>query len=198
MERSKGVVLIRGKEYETVAYRKYLFYKACPDGIIKTELLHNDDSRTVFKAIISTGETIKSTGHAQRIKGSTPVCKTSWFEVTETASIGRALSNGSYTETTTCSYEEMVSAGANREEMVIAENNQKVLAHVEQKENNKDMIVEDIRGLCASVCKGLGQTEKVNFMTKELKITGFKQLYDFEYRELVEVHSLLLKMQGEK
>lgn len=208
MDRTKGVVNIKGKEYETVAYRKFLFFSVCPEGTIETDLLENDDDRTVFKAIIKTGEKVKSVGHAQRLKSSSPVCKHSWFEVAETAAIGRALSNGNFTKSSTCSYEEMLATGELVPDKnpvrshVVKTKEQIVLDQIKSETMDENTfkqspIIDDIKGLCTIICKGMDRKQKVDFMIANLKVTGFNQLQDFTYRELVEVQSLLLQIQGE-
>ena len=91
-EKPSGIVNIRGKEYQTVAYRVQIFREKHPDWTLATEVLHRDAECVVIKASISDseGRTI-STGHSEEYRKATQINKTSALENAETSAIGRAL-----------------------------------------------------------------------------------------------------------
>ena len=99
MAKEKGVVNIRGKEYQTVALRVSHFRQRHPHHSLITEIVHEDEHRVVMKASIKSedwygGGTIQqtlATGHAEEVRGSSNINKTSALENAETSAIGRAL-----------------------------------------------------------------------------------------------------------
>jgi len=88
---------IKGKEYVPVVERVKEFHKIFPDGDISTEIVSNDETRVVVKAVIST-TTKKAeedmyrqfTGHSQAEWGKGMMGGVA-LEVAETSAIGRAL-----------------------------------------------------------------------------------------------------------
>lgn len=93
-----GKVNIRGKEYKTVALRVNEFHEAYADEpealspSLITEIILNNQTIVVMKASIvdSTGRVL-ATGHAEEVRGSTNINRTSALENAETSAIGRAL-----------------------------------------------------------------------------------------------------------
>lgn len=89
-----GKVMIHGKEYNTVASRVAQFrangmYVA---WTIATEILFRDSEVVVMKASISDDKgRLIATGHAEEVRASSTINKTSALENAETSAIGRAL-----------------------------------------------------------------------------------------------------------
>lgn len=89
-----GKVMIHGKAYETVASRVAKFRDKFPDlnWSITTEIIHRDAEMVVMKAMITNPEGhIIATGHAEEVRESSQINKTSALENAETSAIGRAL-----------------------------------------------------------------------------------------------------------
>lgn len=86
-------VNIHGKEYSTVAERVSAFRSddKYSDFSIQTEIIQNGDA-VVIKAFISNQDSrVVATGHAEEVRGSSNINKTSALENCETSAIGRAL-----------------------------------------------------------------------------------------------------------
>lgn len=84
-------IKIHNKEYTTVAERISQFRHANPDYSLESEILSNADL-VVVKAVIKTDDgRVIATGHAEEVRGSTNINKTSALENCETSAWGRAL-----------------------------------------------------------------------------------------------------------
>jgi len=115
-------VNIHGKEYHTVAERVNKFLDEMDGyGYIITELISADENRVVMKAEVGIGadvktangldlKTIKATGYAEEVRGSTNINKTSALENCETSAVGRALAFAGYAGTEIASAEEVANA----------------------------------------------------------------------------------------
>jgi hypothetical protein len=80
--------------YEPVALRLDRWLKQNPKGIVKTDLLSQPGADVcVFRAELWLEGQCVSVGHAEEIRGSNMINKTSSMEVCETSAIGRALAN---------------------------------------------------------------------------------------------------------
>jgi len=92
IDRMEGTPVGGGKKYYDVSQRIEAFRAFHPRHQIKTEMIENDGKMIVFKASIfdPDGKEL-ATGHAEEVRGSTNVNKTSALENCETSSIGRAL-----------------------------------------------------------------------------------------------------------
>jgi hypothetical protein len=87
-----GIVLIHGRQYQTVALRVQMFREKHPMFTLITEPIQRDEACVVMKASIldETGRII-ATGHAEEYRSSSQINKTSALENAETSAIGRAL-----------------------------------------------------------------------------------------------------------
>ena len=87
-------------KYETVEERLARFWIDHPEGRIATSMVFYDDNRVVFRAeaYFVNNEDIypAGIGHAEEVRGASPVNKTSHVENCETSAIGRALANCNY------------------------------------------------------------------------------------------------------
>jgi hypothetical protein len=80
--------------YEPVALRLDRWLKQHPNGIVKTQLLSQPGADIcVFLAELWLDGQCVSTGHAEEVRNSNMINKTSSMEVCETSAIGRALAN---------------------------------------------------------------------------------------------------------
>lgn len=111
MTKDTGIVKIHNKEYFTVAKRVGLFRNDFENWTISTEIISINDKYVIMKCIISdeTGRLISS-GHAEEIRGSTTINKTSALENCETSCIGRALAAFKYAGTEFASADEVSNA----------------------------------------------------------------------------------------
>lgn len=84
-------------DYIQVHERLELFRKDHPDWGLLTEITVDDGQRIVIRATITdqSGRFI-ATGHAEEVRGSSPVNRTSAVENAETSAWGRALANLGY------------------------------------------------------------------------------------------------------
>jgi len=94
MKPDSGKVMIHGKEYSTVASRVAQFRA---NGMyvvwsITTEVLFRDSEVVVMKASIADDKgRVIATGHAEEVRASSQINRTSALENAETSAIGRAL-----------------------------------------------------------------------------------------------------------
>src|SRR5687768_16210948 len=97
---TKGTINIHGKEYETVASRVQRFRAEHGDkyGIV-TEIVSADEERVVMVAKIAGDKGWLATGHAEELRSSSQINRTSALENCETSAIGRALAAFGYAGT---------------------------------------------------------------------------------------------------
>jgi hypothetical protein len=94
MSKDTGVVLIHGREYETVALRvkKFRADPAYKDWSLITEIVERNEDAVVCKAsILDANDCVRATGHAEEYRKSSQINKTSALENAETSAIGRCL-----------------------------------------------------------------------------------------------------------
>lgn len=116
---------IKGKEYAEVNQRIKAFRMIVPNGIIKTEMISNENGICIFKAEVGYMQAIYNditkelnaeffilgTGHAYEKENSTFINKTSYIENCETSAVGRALGMAGFgIDTSVASAEEVENA----------------------------------------------------------------------------------------
>lgn len=103
---------IKGKDYAEVNQRVKAFRMIYPKGVIKTELINNENGICIFQAIITDEEgNLLATGTAYEKEGSSFINKTSYIENCETSAVGRALGMAGFgIDTSIRSFEEMENA----------------------------------------------------------------------------------------
>ena len=118
------MINLKGKDYAMVPERVTAFRKLFPEGFIRTDMVANDGTTVLMKAIAGYyredgSEAILATGFAQEVKGKGLVNSTSHIENCETSAVGRALGmiglglNGGGI----CSAEELVNAVTAQKQM---------------------------------------------------------------------------------
>lgn len=142
-------VNIKGKEYAEVNQRIKAFRMVYPDGVIKTEMVSNQNGVCIFRASVysectNAYDCLLATGHAYEKEDSTFINKTSYIENCETSAVGRALGMAGFgIDTSVASAEELENAIANQDDgTVITETEAKTL---------EDMILAyelDIETIC--------------------------------------------------
>lgn len=110
---------IKGKKYAEVNQRIKAFRMIHPEGLIKTEILSNENGICIFKTSVYTADgDLLATGTAYEKEGSTFINKTSYIENAETSSIGRALGIAGFgIDTSISSAEEVTNAINNQEKL---------------------------------------------------------------------------------
>ena len=112
-----GKIKIHNKEYLTVAYRVSQFREDKADWTIKTKLLTNAELVIIKASILDENGRLVAVGHAEEVRGSTQINKTSALENCETSAIGRALAAYGYGGTEFASADEVAQAISQQKEM---------------------------------------------------------------------------------
>jgi hypothetical protein len=107
---SEGIVRIHGKEYRTVGKRIADFRADKPDYEISTEVLSAAELVLVKATIKDPDGKVIATGHAEELRGSTNINKTSALENAETSAVGRCLAFLGMGGTEIASADEVVNA----------------------------------------------------------------------------------------
>ena len=85
-------VPIHGKQYYTVMERVNMLREQKDNYCINTEIIDHEGPNVIMKAsILNLEGVVLATGHAEEVRGSTMINKTSALENCETSAIGRAL-----------------------------------------------------------------------------------------------------------
>ena len=111
---------IKGKEYAEVNQRIKAFRMLYPSGVIKTELIRDENGECIFKAQVGyyiNSENINwlGTGYAKEKEDSSFINKTSYIENCETSAVGRALGMAGFgIDVSVASAEEMQNALENQ------------------------------------------------------------------------------------
>jgi len=84
-------IKIHNKEYTTVAERIAQFREVYPLYSLESEILSNGDIVVIKATIRGPDNIVMATGHAEEVRGSTNINRTSALENCETSAWGRAL-----------------------------------------------------------------------------------------------------------
>lgn len=83
---------IKGKPYVMVKDRIAAFREICPDGSIVTEMIEKTADEVTFRATVADGDgSVLAIAHANEMRTSSQVNRTSYVENCETSAIGRAI-----------------------------------------------------------------------------------------------------------
>jgi len=82
---------IKGKEYSTVAERHRFLLKYFPETRVDEEIVFQDEKRVITKTTLHIGDTPYAVGHAEEIRDSSFINKTSALENCLSSSLGRCL-----------------------------------------------------------------------------------------------------------
>lgn len=156
-----------GKEigdYVEVNQRVLAFRKLYPTGMIKTEMIDNENGICIFKAeVYDNLGMLLSTGTAYEKENSTFINKTSYIENCETSAVGRALGFlGIGIDASIASKEEVINAVVNQEE----EQKPITLATEKQCEVIKNKYQDNVDEL-TSILKTLNKKKIVELTIKE-------------------------------
>jgi len=87
-----GIVMIHGREYQTVALRVRKFREQHPDWSLTSEIIQRDDMIVVMRSSIADpAGRVLATGHAEEVRSASQINETSALENCETSAHGRAL-----------------------------------------------------------------------------------------------------------
>lgn len=142
-----GIVNIRGKEYQTVAFRVGKFREQFPDYTIETQLIHHDDEKVIMKALILDGDRLKATGYAEEVRAASNINATSALENCETSAIGRCLAALGLAGTEYASADEVAGAISQQREKDLykqfSEHMQAVQKHEDSLKAIREFLAED-------------------------------------------------------
>lgn len=178
MAKEKRTVAIHGKDYETVASRIERFRKEKELYGIETELLQNNETTVVVKAIIRDCErqgVIIATGHAEENRTSSQINRTSALENCETSAIGRALACFGYIGTEFASADEVAQAIHQQSEPAKTQPAQEQTKPTTQ-EPDKNKITEPQRKRLYAIGKNTGWKDEE--MHKLIKDCGYEHSKD--------------------
>jgi len=110
-KKESGTVNIRGRDYQTVAYRIQQFREKHPDWTLVTNIVARDPDCVVIQATISDeAGRVRATGHAEEFRKASQINRTSALENCETSAIGRCLAAYGMGGTEFASAEEVANA----------------------------------------------------------------------------------------
>ena len=115
--KESGIVPFHGKAYKTVALRVSELRAEHPDWAIKTKLMTNAELIVMKATVIDEAGKVIGQGHAEEVRGSSQINKTSALENCETSAIGRALAACGLAGTEYASADEVANAIGQQNEM---------------------------------------------------------------------------------
>ena len=141
---------LKEADYSKISSRVKAFCSTFETAQILTEIVKDELGHVIFKAHAVVDGTIKGTGHAHEVEGSTNINNTSHYEVCETIAVGRALAFIGYSETDTlASYEEIENSklqetqvALHKETLAVAANYLSVIFKKAIEERNEEKIAE--------------------------------------------------------
>ena len=154
-------ISIHGKEYKTVAERVSEFRIEHPDYAIITEVLNASELVQVKATVTDKEGALLATGHAEEVRGSTNINKTSALENCETSAIGRALAFFKYAGTEIASSNEVMDAIVKQTELEMnkgfTEHMQAVMDNLESVTVIKQGIIDNDLGTAREAWQELGE-----------------------------------------
>lgn len=187
-----GIVEIHGREYQTVALRIHLFRMDHPDWGVSPEIIEITEERVLMKTTITDeyGRTL-GVGHAEEVRASSNINRSSAVENCETSSIGRALASIGYGGMDYRSADEMEQAVHQQELQRTAELEAAKKKHADTITAIKDGITEGNLSIAAEAWFELDNEEKKSiwvapskggpFSTEERKIMQSNEFREAHY-----------------
>lgn len=146
------------KDYIQVNERIMKFYEKYPEGSIQTEILFIDNEKVVMKAYAHRDkQDLKpSTGHAEEIRNSNYINRTSAVENCETSAVGRALANLGFEIKHSIASKEEVERAIQKQEFykqvkILAPEKEK--KQVFSKAKDKGISNEEFKSICERITK---------------------------------------------
>jgi hypothetical protein len=141
---------LKEADYSKISSRVKAFCSTFETAQILTEIVKDELGHVIFKAHAVVDGTIKGTGHAHEVEGSTNTNNTSHYEVCETIAVGRALAFIGYSEINSlASYEEIENSklqetqvALHKETLGVAANYLSVIFKKAIEERNEEKIAE--------------------------------------------------------
>ena len=113
---------IKGRDYAEVNQRIKAFRMVYPTGIIRTNMISNENGICIFRAeVIGENGVLLSTGTAYEKENSTFINKTSYIENCETSAVGRALGMAGFGIDTSVASADEVQNAINNQEVTLEE-----------------------------------------------------------------------------
>ena len=183
-------------KYETVEDRLGRFWIDHPQGRIATSIYFYDENKVVIRAeaYFDTAADMypAGVGHAEEIRGASPVNKTSHVENCETSAIGRALANCNYApKGARPSREEMekVVQGSAPERTVQAPTTQPIVPRASSAIVDKSLASSPQIGKLSALLMGLGidRDKRLEFISNALDrpVTSMSEITKVEASKLI-------------
>lgn len=140
------------KDYIQVNERVMRFYEKYPEGSIQTELISVDNEKVIMKALAyrHPNDIIPCNGHAEEIRNSNYINRTSAVENCETSAVGRALANLGF---------EIKHSIASREEIELALDKQDFINNtVMEKDKKQIFTAARKKGISTEELKSISQS----------------------------------------
>lgn len=191
---------IKGKEYAEVNQRIKAFRMIYPDGVIKTELVRDENGECIFKAQVGyyvNAENINwlGTGYAKEKEDSSFINKTSYIENCETSAVGRALGMAGFgIDVSVASAEEVLNAIENQK---ITKKEADAYTLTFGKYIGKT--IKEVYDIDKNYIKWLlGNTNKEDIIQIIEIETGLKLPSPEEQKQIIEMISIILSLVEEK
>lgn len=164
---------IKGKKYVPVNERVKAFRRLTLEGGLEgdivTEVIKDDDNVIVIRAEVFVKGIGKATGHAEEVRGSTNINRTSALENCETSAVGRALGMlGIGIDTSVATYEEVTNAQRKQEATKLATKSEKegLMATIEKKAEKAGIERETLLDIVLEAA-GFDRNKQPEGMTQE-------------------------------
>lgn len=191
---------IKGKEYAEVNQRIKAFRMLYPSGVIKTELIRDENGECIFKAQVGyyiNSENINwlGTGYAKEKEDSSFINKTSYIENCETSAVGRALGMAGFgIDVSVASAEEVLNAIENQK--ITKEDAEKyTLTFGKYKGKTIKEVYEQDKGY---IEWWLGNTDKEDIKEMIKLTTGLEIPSPEDQKRILEMMSIILGLVDEK
>lgn len=191
---------IKGKEYAEVNQRIKAFRMLYPNGVIKTELIKDENGECIIKAQVGyyvSPENINwlGTGYAKEKEDSSFINKTSYIENCETSAVGRALGMAGFgIDVSVASAEEVLNALENQK-ITKEEAEAYTLTFGKYKGKTIKEVYDQDKGY---IQWWLGNTDKEDIKEMIKLTTGLEIPSEEDQKKILEMMSIILGLVDEK